>query len=444
MIKNPVISLREISKCYHIYSQPSDRLKEIFMFGKKQYHRDFWALKDINFDVKHGETVGILGQNGCGKSTLLKIIAGVLTPSFGQVNVSGKVASLLELGAGFKTELTGRENIFMNGNIQGFSRSQMLAKLDSIIEFADIGDYIDSPVKTYSSGMYVRLAFACAINVDPEILIIDEALSVGDELFQRKCFMKFEHFQNQGKTVLFVSHSSQTIKQVCNRAILLNEGKIYGIGDPNDMVNEYSRILYGNKYGVEKKSNHSKKIVQLPPASRKNDKIIDSNQTVNDSTHIFDVPGKEIKQEYRYGTGQAEIVSVRLLDAQGSEIQTIQSSERCNIALQIKFYDDIEKPVYAVTIKNLQGLDVYGTNSYLQGLPFESRSAGEVVEICFDIQVSLLAGDYYISLGCVAFTVEDIIPLDRRYDYLLLKVLSNTKDFGIAELDSSIKVKSCT
>ena len=238
------ISVENISKMYQVYERPTDRLKEAFWGGRRKYHKEYWALRDVNFDVPKGKTVGIVGRNGSGKSTLLQIIAGILTPTKGNVEVNGKVSVLLELGSGFNPDFTGRENVMVNGTVNGFSEEEMKERLPLIEEFADIGEFIDQPIKIYSSGMFVRLAFACAINIDPDILIIDEALSVGDAKFQHKCYNKFLEFQEAGKTILFVSHNTDAIVNHCDYAVLLERGEVVETGEPKTVTNYYMDLLF--------------------------------------------------------------------------------------------------------------------------------------------------------------------------------------------------------
>lgn len=239
------IRVENVSKMYKLYDKPSDRLKEALGFTKKVRYKEYYALKDLSFDVKRGETVGIIGTNGAGKSTILKIITGVLSQTDGEVEINGRISALLELGAGFNQEYNGIENIYLNGTMMGFTREEIDAKMDSILEFADIGDFVQQPVKTYSSGMFVRLAFAVAINIEPEILIVDEALSVGDVFFQAKCYQKFEEFKREGKTILFVSHDLGSISKYCDRVILLNKGRKVSEGTPKEMIDLYKKILTG-------------------------------------------------------------------------------------------------------------------------------------------------------------------------------------------------------
>ncbi len=246
MSSSAIISLSEISKCYQIYESPRDRLMQMLLRGRKKLYREFWALRGVSFDVAKGEAVGILGRNGSGKSTLLQIIAGTLAPTSGKVEVGGVITALLELGSGFNPDFTGRENVYLNGSILGLSMEDMDEKFDKIASFADIGEFLDQPVKTYSSGMYVRLAFAVQACVDPQVLIVDEALSVGDEKFQRKCFDHIEKLRSDGCSILLVTHATATVEKFCQKAILLHKGAVHGIGPAKDIVDQYHALLYSD------------------------------------------------------------------------------------------------------------------------------------------------------------------------------------------------------
>lgn len=295
---NEAIRVENISKVFRLYGNQMDRFKEAISPWSKKYHSDFFALKNIDFKVYKGETLGILGKNGSGKSTLLKIITGVLTPTEGQVAIDGKIAALLELGAGFNSEYTGIENIYLNGMLMGFSKERMDEKLESILSFADIGDFIYQPVKNYSSGMFARLAFAVAINVEPEILIIDEALSVGDIFFQQKCFEKIKSMKETGVTILFVSHDVTSVSTLCDRCVLLNKGQIFSYGEPRTIINDYVRLYNTNSEAVQEvKENVGENSVMIGKGTK----------------------GTKDDEEYRYGDETAVIELVECLDKMGKE-----------------------------------------------------------------------------------------------------------------------------
>lgn len=419
MDKDVAIKVQNISKVYKLYDKPIDRLKEsVNPFGKK-YHKEFYALKDVSFEVKKGETVGIIGKNGSGKSTLLKIITGVLSQAFGAINVNGKISALLELGAGFNPELTGVENIYLNGTIMGYTKDEMDAKLEDILSFAEIGDFVYQPVKMYSSGMFVRLAFAVAINVDPDILIVDEALAVGDGRFQLKCFERIKALRESGKTILLVTHDLQSIRQFCDVAILFDRGVMLEVGNPNVIVNHYTRLLFS------KKENELVEVKAKKP----------ENEFLN--SYI------EVKQEYRYGNQNGSIEFFEVLDSQFKPARVVTSCDEVIVKIVVIAKKIIERPIYAMTIKNIKGLEVYGTNSYFQEMPFQSLKPEDKVEIIFRQQLNLIPGDYFISLGFVELLNGDIIPLDRRYDVAEIKVIPEGRDrsVGIANLKSNITIR---
>ena len=332
------IEIRNLSKMYKLYNRPLDRLKDSLGLSRKKLYKEHYALKDVSFDIGEGECVGIIGTNGSGKSTILKIITGVLAPTAGTVTVNGRISALLELGAGFNPEYSGMENIFLNGTMLGFSEEEINARLDEILSFADIGDFIHQPVKTYSSGMFVRLAFAVAINIDPEILVVDEALSVGDVFFQAKCYHKFEEFKKQGKTILFVSHDLGSISKYCDRVILLNQGVMLDEGTPKAMVDMYKQLLV-----------HQDPVKQAEGSETKKE---DWKQgfLVNPNT-------------LEYGEKQAEITDFVVMDSKSLQTNTIEKGSKFQIKMRIHFHESIQQPIMAFTFKNIQGTEITGTNN---------------------------------------------------------------------------------
>jgi len=325
-----IISVKNLSKVYKLYNNPKDRMKEALNPFRKKYHQDFYALKDINFDVKKGETVGIIGKNGSGKSTLLKILTGVLTPTSGAYSVNGKISSLLELGAGFNPELSGLENIYFNGSIIGYTKKEMDEKLEDILSFADIGEFVYQPVKSYSSGMYVRLAFAVAINVEPEVLIVDEALSVGDIRFQLKCFRKLKEIQDAGTTILFVTHDTGAVINYCSQAIWLHDGIIKDMGNPNDICKKYTSFMSYDMETVEGKkdnisSSSKKEITKI--SNDKNEKKI---------------PWQSVEGCSSFGEGGAKITGVSLYFADSFEpVDVLEGGEEVVLALEVETFKDI-------------------------------------------------------------------------------------------------------
>lgn len=416
MSSNLAISVKELSKVYQIYNNPKDRLKQFLWRGRKRYYREFWALKNVSFEVKKGEMVGLIGRNGSGKSTLLQVLAGTINPTTGSIQVNGRVAALLELGSGFNPEFTGRENVYLNGAILGITRQEMEHRFNDIITFADIGEFIDQPVKTYSSGMYVRLAFAVAISVEPDILIIDEALAVGDGRFQLKCFERIKKLKETGTTIILVSHDMQSIRQFCDVTILLDRGSLLEVGVPNVIVNHYTRLLF------------SSESYELPEIRKEEE---------------FKGANSENEQEYRYGSQTGIINLVEVLDCHGSPTHVITTGDEVIIRMIVTAEKFIEKPIFAITIKTIKGLEVYGTNNYYQGLPFQILSPGDCAEVIFKQNWNLMPGSYYLSLGFVELLNEDILPLDRRYDLVEIKVLPKSRDrsFGLTNLGSEIIIK---
>ena len=419
------ISVRDVTKVYRLYDKPIDRLKESMSISHKNYHRDFYALSGLSFQVKKGETVGIIGTNGSGKSTILKIITGVLTPTTGQVDVNGKISALLELGAGFNMDYTGIENIYMNGTMMGYTKKEMDAKLQDILDFADIGEFIHQPVKTYSSGMFVRLAFAVAINIDPEILIVDEALSVGDVFFQAKCYHKFEEFKKLGKTILFVSHDLTSIAKYCDRVVLLNKGVKLAEGSPRDMVNMYKKLL----------------VHQLDE-----DTLEDVNGKSAINEHVED--GKAWKEHFEinpklldYGEKQAEIVDFCIIDQYGQYSSIIEKGSTCQIKAKLYFHEQVKNPIFTITIRNKQGTDITGTNTMFERVETGVVEAGESRIVTYTQRIDLQGGDYLISLGCTGYVGDEFRVYHRLYDLVGMTVLSDKDTVGFYDMNSAITVE---
>ena len=366
------IKVDNISKLYKLYDKPSDRFKEALGLTRKQRYKEHYALNNVSFDVKRGETVGIIGTNGSGKSTILKIITGVLNPTSGNVAINGRISALLELGAGFNMEYTGIENIYLNGTMIGFSREEIDQKLQDILDFADIGEFVNQPVKTYSSGMFVRLAFAVAINIEPEILIVDEALSVGDVFFQAKCYRKFEEFKKLGRTILFVSHDLGSIGRYCDRVILLNQGKKIGEGTPKDMVDMYKKVLV-NQLECEIKQEEGEK--------KENGSLWQLNYELNPE-----------KQDY--GEKCAEIIDFAIVDQYGKYTNSIEKGGRFIVKMKVKFHSDIIDPIFAVSIKDLKGTEIVGTNTMYEKINVNGTVAGVEKIVSFQQRMDLQGGEY--------------------------------------------------
>lgn len=402
-----------VSKVYRIYDQPNDRLKEMLTRGHWKRHREFWALKDIGFEIEAGTTTGIIGPNGGGKSTLLQIMTGTLEPTNGNVWHEGRIAALLELGSGFNSEFTGIENVFMNAALMGFSRSETEALLPEIERFAEIGPFIHQTVKTYSSGMYVRLAFAIAASVEPDILIVDEALAVGDALFQHRCLRRIKELQEHGSTVLFVSHDASAVRALCTRAILLNAGRIIADGKPADVLNRYQKIIMEREEAYEAETSAS-----ASPAEP-------------DSAHESLAP---LNYTYRHGDGSAEIVGAELTDAAHRHVEISETGEPLTVRVVARFHRDVDEPVVGFLIRNRHGIHAYGTNTKEQQIEFGSVRRSEELEVCFAFNCWLGVDQYSISFAIHSREGQAYDWLDGA---LFFNVTSMTRTEGVANLDAS-------
>lgn len=430
------ITVDNVSKVYRLYDKPTDRLKEALGLTKKKKYHEHFALSGVSFDVKQGECVGIIGTNGSGKSTVLKIITGVLNPTSGEVRVAGRISALLELGAGFNMEYSGLENIYLNGTMNGFSEEEIDKRLPDILDFADIGDYVHQPVKTYSSGMFVRLAFSVAINIDPEILIVDEALSVGDVFFQAKCYHKFEEFKKNGKTIMIVSHDLSSIAKYCDRVVLLNQGVKLGEGLPKDMIDDFKRVLVGQYELPESKSEQSllndaevQEAVQAKAAAQKKAR---TDGTVN---------GLSMKT-LEYGTKEAAIEEIYIEDDRGTRTSSIIKGMEFTIHMKVTFFSDLPAPIFAFSIKTAKGTEITGTNTMFEKAFLEPVKAGDKKEITFTQKMSLQGGEYLISFGVTGYEGNDFKVYHRLYDALDVTVVSDKNTVGYYDMDSKVTVKS--
>ncbi len=403
------VAVENVTKVYKLYDRSRDRMKEALGLTRKKLHREHYALNGVDLKVYQGETVGIIGTNGSGKSTLLKIITGVLNPTGGTVTVSGRISALLELGAGFNMEYTGIENIYLNGTMMGFSNEEIRERMQGILEFADIGDFVNQPVKTYSSGMFVRLAFAVAINIDPEILIVDEALSVGDVFFQSKCYHKFEEFKQMGKTILFVSHDLSSIAKYCDRVILIDKGIKLGEGSPRQMIDDYKRVLVGQ---YEMNAEKAKETVDVG----KNPELLE------------------------YGTKQARITEYYITDEQGNRETAVIKGTSFKIHMHVEFYEDLPAPIFAFSFKNIKGTEITGTNTMFEKSFLEPVKAGGKLEIVFTQKMSLQGGEYLLSLGLTGYEKDDFQVYHRLYDVLNVTVISDKNTVGYYDMDSDVTI----
>ena len=442
MAEDIAISVNDVSKMYKLYDNPMDRLKESLGLSRKKKYKEHYALNHVSFQVHKGETVGIIGTNGSGKSTILKIITGVLSPTAGEIAVNGRISALLELGAGFNGEYSGLENVYLNGSMIGFSREEIDAKLQSILDFADIGDFIHQPVKTYSSGMFVRLAFAVAINIDPEILIVDEALSVGDVFFQAKCYRKFEEFKEMGKTILFVSHDLSSIGKYCDRVVLLNKGEKLAEGGAKEMVNLYRRVLV-NQYDdadLEEGAENAE--------AGQDGQLTDGTAGENVSKKEHAGGGRAMKDSLNlnpkvleYGSKLGEIVDFAIREDTGMITNVIEKGKEFSVQMKVRFQADVNDPIFAFTLKDLKGTEITGTNTMYEHTPVKPQKAGDVREITFKQIMPLEAGEYMLCLGCTGYKDGDFTVFHRLYDVCNLTVITDKKAVGYFDMFSKVSVK---
>lgn len=455
------IEVRDVEKVYRLYDKNTDRLKESLGLTKKKLHKDFYALKGVSFDVEEGQSVGIIGTNGSGKSTMLKIITGVLTPTSGTVSVRGKVSALLELGAGFNMEYTGIENIYMNGTMMGFTKEEMDGKLDEILKFADIGDFVYQPVKSYSSGMFVRLAFALAINVEPEILIVDEALSVGDIFFQSKCYHHMDKLRKNGTTILMVTHDMSSVLKYCDKAILLNDGEKVSDGRPGEIIDLYKRILAGqynadevlksqqeNASGLSANAERTGEDKQAKPSDDGKVQGALKNAAEHVTAAVQD-NGTELMRSSmninpnlnEYGDKRAEIYDFGILDKDGRLTNLILKGEEFTIRERIRFNAAVEAPIFTYTFRDKKGNDLSGTNTLFENAEVEAAKKGDTYEVEFKQRMDLQGGEYLLSMSCTGFEQGEHVVYHRLYDLLNLTVISNKNTVGVYDMNSAVKVK---
>jgi ABC-type polysaccharide/polyol phosphate transport system ATPase subunit len=401
-----LLLVQNVSKLYRLYRTPFDRIRELNPLRKTPLHTDFWALRDISFSVERGEMVSLVGPNGCGKSTLLQVISGILQPTTGRVVTRGRVAALLELGAGFNPEFSGRENVFINGEIMGIPRAEMQRNLPSIEAFAEIGEFIHRPVKEYSSGMYVRLAFSTAIHVDPDILIVDEALAVGDAVFANRCIRKFEELREKKTTVLFVSHDLGLVKQLSNRAIFLLNGRMEAEGEPKHVIDKYIGVVLERQKAFQQTDRR-----EHPTASN------------------------------RHGDGSSEILDVELLDEAGRPCGVVSSGERVTIRIRTVFRQKIDEPMVGILIRNRIGMEIYGTNTRIENVDLGHYDAGEELDIDFQFECWLTPQHYTIT---VATQYSDGSSHDWLDDVISFEVLARRQAAGVADLRARIEWRKAT
>lgn len=467
MENDVAIKIEHLYKNYKMFARKKDRFLETIL-PNYQKHGEFSAIEDLNLEIKKGEVLGILGKNGAGKSTLLKMITGVVTPTSGTIEVNGKISSLLELGTAFNMELTGVENIYQHGQVMGLSHDEIKAKEQEIIDFADIGDHLIQPVKTYSSGMFARLAFACAINVNPDILIVDEVLSVGDIAFQLKCFKKFEQFKKEGKTILFVTHSVADVIRNCNRSIIISSGKKIFDGDVKTGVDKYKKIIVGIEDNDIQKDN-----IEMLDEEKLNNETKDNNQnntktsesqnkkeaTKNQENNEKNTDKDELANSHKndnenwkenfmqnpdmltYGNGKAEILDYGIFDDNGDYQTTLNNNQEYTVKMKVKFNEEIDEPIFALSIKDFKGLELGGVNTKAYKKITGFYEKGETVIIEFKQSFPLAPEKYTLSFGCTKYTTNgDLEVFDRKYDALFIEIIAYRDCLGLIDLKSEINI----
>lgn len=422
-MENSAIQINNLVKEYKMFSRKKDRLLEAVLPNYER-HTTFKAIDNLNLEIKKGEVLGILGKNGAGKSTLLKMITGVVAPTSGELKVEGKISSLLELGAAFNPDLTGMENIYQHGQVMGLTDEEIKSKEKEIIDFADIGEHLSQPVKTYSSGMFARLAFACAINVDPDILIVDEVLSVGDIAFQLKCFKKFEQFKESGKTILFVTHSVDDVLRNCTRAIIMQNGRKTYDGDVKTGVEKYKKLMVG----IEEKEEETKEQESKTSEYKYDGETWKSKMTENPKL-------------ITYGNGKAEVIDYGAFDKDGHIVNVINSDEEITFKSKVLFKEKVKNPIFTMTVKDFSGKEMAGTNTDIEKVATGEFEKGDIVVAEFTQKIPLVPGKYTLSFSCTRYTSSgELEALNRKYDALLVEFTTSKRTVGLLNIDSKIKI----
>ena len=417
-----IIEIKDLVKRYKMFDRKKDRLIET-IFPRIERHRNFTAMNNLNLIVRKGEVLGILGRNGAGKSTLLKMITGVVIPTSGTLKINGKISSLLELGTAFNSELTGEENIYQHGQVMGLTKEEIEATKKDVIEFADIGDHLYQPVKTYSSGMFARLAFACAINVNPDILIVDEVLSVGDMAFQLKCFKKFEQFKEEGKTILFVTHNIADVLKNCTRTIILQNGEKIFDGSVKEGVELYKKIITGN---APKKDNADNSI------------FIKKQVGKSWKSHFNENPNV-----IEYGNLKAKVIDYGVFDEDDEYLQIIDNEKIIKLKSKIEFYEEVDNPIFTMTIKDFNGIEIAGTNTMFEKIYPGKFKKGDIVEVEFKQKLPIAPGKYTVSFSCTHINGNgELEILNRKYEALLIEIISSKSIVGLLRLDTEINIKN--
>jgi lipopolysaccharide transport system ATP-binding protein len=432
----PIVTADKISKCFRIYRHPSDHLKELLLFGKRRYHEPFWAVKDVDLQIERGCCLGIIGENGSGKSTLLRMVAGVVRPTSGAVDVQGRVSALLELGAGFNPQFTGRENIFLNASILGFTDAQTRERISSIEKFAEIGDFIDRAVKTYSSGMFVRLAFAVAIHLDPDILIVDEALSVGDIFFQQRCIRRIQQLKHSGVTILFVSHDLDTVRSLADRTIWMDHGKVHMEGKTDEVVAKYlaAMVTRGRKEIMEEQTIGK-------PLAVSDDLDMAEEALARIPKFLTHVPNVD----HRYGNAKAHILGIGVYGKEGDQVSSVVQSDRICVRISVEFHNDVEQPNIGFMLRNRLGQDVTGTNLLFEGVRLPAARAGERLSIDFVMDLPLLhSGFYYFSPAVADGTLAQYEMCDWIDNACAIEVIERATTYGHMRIPMKVRATAIT
>lgn len=451
MSSEVVIRVRGVGKSYPVFDKPWERLAQLVLPGTRG-QGDFQALADVTFDVRRGEAVGIIGRNGSGKSTLLQVVCGTLQASAGSVEVHGRVAALLELGAGFNVEFTGRENVFLNGSILGLTRQQVEDRLQDILDFAEIGEHIDQPVKTYSSGMFVRLAFAVAAHCDPEILIVDEALAVGDVYFQRKCYRRIEELRERGCTLLLVTHSTGTLVQMCDRGILLEAGRVLFDGECGAAVREYMRCLFGTHDGAGDVAPAPQAVADdgdggsdaAGPAAATDPVLAERARLLAGGTRdLFATRAGYNRGETRLGDGRALLADF-VIGSSAGEGPVVPAREPFRVHARYVFRESVDRLIFGMHLRTVDGLQIYSSNTSMAHQGLFACEAGQVQVVTFNLRCALLPGQYFLGLGVSRYEEggNEIVAIDRRVDAIVLTVLGREGlASGYADMECAIDVE---
>jgi lipopolysaccharide transport system ATP-binding protein len=429
-----MIKAERISKCYRIYERPADRLKELLSFGRQRRHEEFWAVRDVDLEVPRGCCLGIIGENGSGKSTLLRMIAGVARPSAGLIKVDGRVSALLELGAGFNPEFTGRENIFLNAAILGLSDKDTRTRMPSIEKFADIGAFVNHPVKTYSSGMFVRLAFAVAVHMDPDVLVIDEALSVGDFFFQQRCMRRIQQMKQQGVTIVFVSHDLTALRSLADRAVWMEHGRVRAFGKPDEIVAEYVSLMVARGRKDDINEAKSAKPLNLSPELEVSEEAL-----ARIPSFLTSIPNVD----HRHGNGRARVQGIGVFGEDGRPVAGVGQGSRICVRISVLFLEDIERPNVGFMLRNRLGEDVTGSNTMFEGEELPSARANDRMSVDFVMDLPLLHGGYYHFSPAVADgTLHQYEICDWVDNACALEVIQHTTTHG--HLRIPLRVRAAT